>query len=1259
MLMLLAAAVWSAFSVPVHFEANRGQAGAEFPYVGRAADNSVVLVRPDRLVLRGLDLQFIGANATAGGTVERPMQSYSNYFHGNRRVTHARHYGALRFTEIYRGIDLVYYSQGGKLEYDLNVAPGVDPARIRMKIGRNHSVRLLANGDLRIGDQATLHRPRAFQEKEEVDARFVLKGPDEFQIVLGAFDRSRALRIDPVLSYAIPMGGAAVATDAAGNSYFVGQASLDMVGSPGSIQPLTEGNGDAYIAKVSPSGELIFSTFLGGYWSDRATAVAVDSAENIYVGGETGSGDFPGMTDAQPRALMTTYVFAAKLSANGTDLLWVRPIESGGSDRCGAISINETSGAVYLAGTTYTSAFPLATAAGTIFVARINASGVHQASYAIPSTHRSNWLWGSAVDVDGDVYVVGSTPDPSFPQTPGVVSVAPGSTSSTRAFVTRINADLSGIVASVLIGGSGTTWAAAVAVDAAKDIYVTGLTSTSDFPTTVGALRTLNSGGNDAFLMKLCPDLKCIRYSTYFGGSAADSAKSIALAPDGKVVVGGSTMSRDFPLASALQTRLADPPALKRVSGFGASSTIQAEGLDLGNNITIHPLKPNEMLNQGSQIRRSTDGGTTWSVVVSADQYPLALARAPSNPDIVYYSGFGLWKSADGGLNWTSVVANTRLQRIAVDAVNPNLVYGTDLGDVFYAIQGGSDVLRPNVLPAGTRMIVTHPTRAGTVILASAQQIVRTDDGGKTFRAVDKPPQEEVRWLAIANQDPNWLYVAGWKGLYRTNDDGSSYERLPVDRPAVVAIAPSNPEAIYVLQEGKVLVSRNRGASWESAGTTTAAVDAIAIHPDREDEFLGQSFGSPDGFVAVFNGAASGLEFSTYLGSTGLDSVNGVAADSAGSLLATGQTTETFPFTQTVPYPTKFGAKITVASSPCQAMVSPKTAFLQGAGVVRATVIAGSGCNWETQSNEAWLTVGESTGSGAGWVEVRAEPNPGPTRSGTVTLAGELVTVTQAPSACTFTVTYIPPDSNWEPAQGRLIPLGIDAAPGCSWQLTSALPRWLTPVGAVEGTGPGTLSLQAAPAETLSMRIATVWVAGRLVQITQGGTCFDAKLTLAQTVFPQSGSESLLSIDVGESCSWTVSSSNWVSPVQTSGKGKTDLAFTVTPNQTVGPDPRVGWIQLKFKDGSSLRKEISQASPEASTRAPRSLIRNADGDFELYTYGSLTPVVLGGATRKIWKIGRPLESWMVWVICWRGAKRWLVPLTASHSGVCWTNRALG
>ncbi|MCC6586516.1 MAG: hypothetical protein IT168_07335 [Bryobacterales bacterium] len=1192
-------AVIASVPLSVHFEPNRGQAPSGASYIARVSGNSPIGISATRVSLPGLAFRFLNSRTGAIALAGKPLPSYSNYLYAERRLTAVPHFAELRFQGIYPGIDAVYYARNDQLEYDLLVAPQADTSRVRMRFDRDHKLELLPSGDLAVDGKPVLAKPAAFQDGRPVPVRFRLHPGNELSFELGRYDRRRPLRIDPVFVYSLPVGGTLVATDAQGNGYFAGQGSESgLAGTPGTFQPLEAGDQDVFVSKVDPSGNLIFSTYWGTGLTDRLAALALDAAGNIYIAGDT-----------QNRiSLSSADLFVVKLSSDGKTLMMSTTVDTsipGGyfsiRDTLSGMAIDQPSGSVYLAGNTNED-IPGAVPAGRAHITKLTAAGVVQGRIVLPLTLSS--LGQIAVHASGDVFATGSLSESTLPPTPGTVGVK--TSESRNAFVARIRADLSGVSAVAWLGGTGNSDGTEIAVGPSGDVYVAGYTAAPDFPTTAGAFERTLRGSQDGFVAKLCPDLTCFRYSTLIGGTARDGIFSLAVTAKGEAAIGGATDSADFPLFEPVQSTSTIMPAFRRVSGFGSSITGLTDPQGSVNLISVNPKNQTQMLAMDpsrGKLYRTTDGAQSWTEVLSSPTR--ALARSSSDPNIVYHSGFALSRSTDGGATWVTLNTDDRPTSLAVDASNPNLVHRVFGGAYARSVDGGQTFAVQGVPIASVSAVYAHETIPKLVFVATfSGDLLRSTDGGLTFTTLrlPDPVPVTVSSLAVHPLNANLIYVVQRGRLYRSINAGGAFTTLPLDSALSVAVAPSDTSVVYCSAGGKLLVSRNGGDSWDQVDRSVAA---FAVSPTEPATYFAYGVLS-NGFLALLNPSGAALQFSTYLGSSARD----IAADGDGNLLVTGGTDQGFPmtgsqFTQT---PTRYGAKIAPATPACSFTVGPASVFLYGGGKTSVSIVAPSGCAWTASSSAAWLTV-PASGNGPGSIEVRAEPNTGPARTGSVTIANQVVTITQAGFGCGFRVS--PDTAEQTVASGATIRFAVEGSPNCPWAVDSPLPPWIT-ANRLSGTGPGTIDLALSPSPQPQTRSASLSIAGRSVYLSQDGLCTTPLITIGRTGFPVFGGDTTLNIQTGTMCSWSLTEEDQHRVVlrSESGTGPARLTVRMDANPSTSVRQRTVFVR---SENAWANFEVYQPGRSEAARLPRSVIRKANGDFEVHTYGSPTPLVVGGA----------------------------------------------
>jgi Calx-beta domain/Beta-propeller repeat len=362
-----------------------------------------------------------------------------------------------------------------------------------------------------------------------------------------------------------------IAIDGNGNAYVagrVGDTSTDFPTTAGSLAPSYRGGDfDGIVFKLNPQGNgLVYSTYLGGEDNDSTEGVAVDSAGNAYLTGGTRSSGFPVTSSAfQSFRAGDTDAYMTKLNPAGSAVLYSTLLGGGSTDR-GSHVVVDAAGNVYLAGYSASPDFPTENAfqgfsggGFDCFIARLD-TAKNGADSLVFSTYLGgvgdDKAYGIAIDnQSANLYIAGQTSSPDFP----VLNPAqPAIGGLFDAFVAKISSSGAKIYATYL-GGAGDDRATGIAVNSASAAYVTGFTSSTNFPT-VTPLQLSNGGGFDAFLAKLNASGNAFLYSTYLGGSANESNVSavtstnpLALDASSNAYLTGFTSSTNFPTASPLQ----------------------------------------------------------------------------------------------------------------------------------------------------------------------------------------------------------------------------------------------------------------------------------------------------------------------------------------------------------------------------------------------------------------------------------------------------------------------------------------------------------------------------------------------------------------------------------------------------------------------------------------------------------------------------------------------------------------------------------
>jgi len=621
--------------LPLAFERNQGQSDPRVQFLSRGhgytlfltgneavlklsklrnTGSTPALAQPSNLVR----MRLVAANPDAAATGSDELSGRSNYFLGNDRSkwhSNVPNYAKVKYPGVYPGIDLVYYGTQGELEYDFVVAPGADPQAIRLQLegSQREPLRVDAAGVL-IADttagEVRFHKPVIYQstgagQRTIVDGTYKLLAANLVGFDVSAYDETKALVIDPVLSYSSFLGSTnadghdsvSVAVDSSGNAYIASGTLSTNFPAIGAFQPTYGGNpvicdqgpifcGDAFVTKINATGTaIVYSTYLGGNDSDYAYGLAVDSAGNAYVAGLTKSTNFPvtagvfqptfGGSPSPCDDYLCGDAFITKLDSTGSALVYSSYLGGSGNEHPEGVVI-DAQGNAYLAGDTGSTDFPTTPGAyqtqlkGTdtctgrsgapafchnAFLAKVNLTGTKLVySTYLGGSNGGDAAGGIAVDSAGRASVVGSACSSDFPVTAGAFQ--PVIVGGCDIFVSTFNVAGSQLLYSTYFGGTAYEASYGAAVDPGGNVYISGFTCSTDFPVTAGAAQTVAGGGCDALLAKFNPRLSgaaSLVYSTYLGGNQFDIGAYVAVDSQGNAYTCGDTSSSNFPVVSSVQ----------------------------------------------------------------------------------------------------------------------------------------------------------------------------------------------------------------------------------------------------------------------------------------------------------------------------------------------------------------------------------------------------------------------------------------------------------------------------------------------------------------------------------------------------------------------------------------------------------------------------------------------------------------------------------------------------------------------------------
>lgn len=569
--------------LPLRFEANQGQTDSQVKFLSQGTGYSVFLtsgsmvlsLRPTEVVSapetsaslafgnqgRGrsairqaekaararksaattLVVNLVGGSPNPQVVGEQPLPTKVNYFIGRdpkKWHTNVPTYARVRYRNVYPGIDVVYYGNHRSMEYDFDLAPGADANQIQFAVKGAEVLNIDSTGNLVLskgGSELRFQTPILYQEINGIRARvpgtYALRDGTHVGFEVGHYDTTKPLVIDPVLVYSTFLGGSSddfsenIAVDSTGAAYVVGLTDspdfpLASIGSYNSTQFRP------FLTKLDPTGStLVFADYFGGTsGGDEAYAVALDSSGNACLTGDATSSDFPVVNAYQPALAGSQDAFLMKFSADGSSLLY----------------------STYLGGATL--------------------------NYIGGSTSQ----FGTSVSIDpaGEAVIAGVTMATDFPTASAYQSSA--STDEfgdwgQYGFLTKFSADGASLVYSTYLGGNtlGATapctgcfpdseiWG--VATDASGNAYVTGFTTTMNFPVTSGAFATTSPANplSDVGFVSKFSGSGSIAYSTYLGGQVFSMLEAIAVDATGSAYVTGYDSANDnFPIVT---TSICDP----------------------------------------------------------------------------------------------------------------------------------------------------------------------------------------------------------------------------------------------------------------------------------------------------------------------------------------------------------------------------------------------------------------------------------------------------------------------------------------------------------------------------------------------------------------------------------------------------------------------------------------------------------------------------------------------------------------------------
>ncbi|BAT72481.1 hypothetical protein TST_1697 [Thermosulfidibacter takaii ABI70S6] len=503
-------------SVQVPFVKNVGQVDSRVAYYANTFGGTVFVTKDGKIVYSLLKAgttevvalweEFLGAELKHI-TASAPSYTKVNYFISSKSKWRRRvpTYGIVSFGEIYDGVELFLKAYGNNVEKIFKIKPGADPEKIvvrlkgaqKLSVGEDGSLRVITKlGEVRFSPPLAYQIDK-FGRKTTVEVSYFVIGKNLYSYKLGKYDSDKELYIDPLLA----------------------------------------------------------STFLGGRNKDFINNVAVDNSGNVYVVGITMSTDFPHTSGVYNGGQQD--VFVGKLDSTLTHLLSAVYIGGEGWDSADGL-ILDGMGNVYISGGTYSPDFPVTDGAydtefngnseeGDGFIVKLSSDLSKLLAATFLGNRGHQYVWTLMIGKDDNIYACGRTESGDFPITSNATYKG-----GKDVFITKLDTDLKNVLASTLLGGRNTDEVFDIVIDKAGDVYIVGVTWSSDFPVTNSTYDPTFNGNLDIFVTKLDSDLTKLKSSTFLGGSYWDTAHAIAIDDLGNVYIAGGTMSSDFPVTDGV-----------------------------------------------------------------------------------------------------------------------------------------------------------------------------------------------------------------------------------------------------------------------------------------------------------------------------------------------------------------------------------------------------------------------------------------------------------------------------------------------------------------------------------------------------------------------------------------------------------------------------------------------------------------------------------------------------------------------------------
>jgi hypothetical protein len=577
------------FHLPLTFEQNRGQAPNEVKWLGQSSSYRVLFdgdgatfLLPDKKDMRAragrrpvpvdpsfrmkysvMRMKLAGARPWKSISGLEPTGGVSNYLSptdAKSWISNIPQYQRVKVAGVYQGIDLVFYTNGGNLEYDLVAAPGADLKQVQVVFEGMRGMRVdEKSGDLLLtapdGSELRQLRPKVYQQiadkQVEIAGGYRVLGQGRAAFTVGAYDRSRAVVIDPTVDFTTFYGGNssdepfAVALDEDGNTYITG-------GTSSRNFPVTNGSTfqnckvfdfggfcgtgpNIFVAKLDPTGKVVYASY-GGVGS--GLAIAADST-GVYVTGDTFPPDIDNIIGYSDNNNGDFFVW--RLDAKGDQQNYYQIFGTEGTDYGTAIGLDSFHN-VWVSGVVY----PGATSSGDVDILELAPDGKFLHEFRFGSNGEDIPLGMAIGPATADrAWITGKTCGNGFPTTDGITHEL----NHCGVFVLVL--ENSGVqkLGMVIGGVDGDDEGIAIASNGSEDAYITGVVNSTNFPTTLGAFQTVKGAGPQGFVAQVdsARSAGLLVRSTLFGADGSTIPYAIVNNDARGVYISGSTSSGHLP----------------------------------------------------------------------------------------------------------------------------------------------------------------------------------------------------------------------------------------------------------------------------------------------------------------------------------------------------------------------------------------------------------------------------------------------------------------------------------------------------------------------------------------------------------------------------------------------------------------------------------------------------------------------------------------------------------------------------------------